>query len=155
MRRFQFRLAAVLRHRRALLDESRRAFGRTQAEVVAIQEDIRRMRRSREEHQAAIRAGSRGTLARTDQIRLHTYVNTLWLKMVLAGRRLAEAMNRAEEARRNMVKAHQNVRALEILEDKALKAWQAEADREERVFLDDLRSPAGLLASPVRAGGEA
>ena len=113
------------------------------------------MRRSREEHQAAIRAGSRGTLARTDLVRLHTYVNTLWLKMVLAGRRLAEAAERAEDARRKMVKAHQNVRALEILEDKSRAAWAAEADREERVFLDDLRTPRGLLASPVQAGGEA
>lgn len=155
MRRFQFRLESVLRHRRALLDESRRAFGRAQAEVAAIQDDIRRMRRSREEHQAAIRAGSRGMLARADLIRLHTYVNTLWLRMILAGRRLAEAMARAEEARRHMVKAHQNMRALEILEEKSLKAWQAEADREERNFLDDLHAPAGLLASPAQAGGEA
>ena len=56
--------------------------------------------------------------------------------------------------RRAMVKAHQDVRALEILEEKARAVWQSEADREERVFLDDLRSSAGLLASPASAGGE-
>ncbi len=54
-----------------------------------------------------------------------------------------------------MVKAHQDVRALEILHEKAKVAWQVEADREERVFLDDLRPSAGLLASPASAGGEA
>jgi hypothetical protein len=53
-----------------------------------------------------------------------------------------------------MVKAHQNVRALEILRGKAQAAWQYEADREERVFLDDLRLSPGLLASPTTAGGE-
>ena len=34
-----------------------------------------------------------------------------------------------------------------------LAEWQAEADREERNFLDDLRPAASLLESPMAGGG--
>ncbi|HOX05748.1 MAG TPA: flagellar export protein FliJ [Planctomycetota bacterium] len=159
MRRFEFRLAAVLRHRGALLDQRRREFGVAQAEATAVAEQIRAMRRSRDLHQESIRAASTGGISRADMVRMRNYVNTLWLRMIMASRKLAELAARAEERRRAMVKAHQDVRALEILEEKARTAWQAEADREERVFLDDLRPVSGLLASPASApasaGGEA
>jgi flagellar export protein FliJ len=154
MKRFEFRLAAVRRHRGALLDQRRREFGQAQAEAAAIAEQIKAMRRSRDLHQESIRTASLGGISRTEMVRLHNYVNTLWLRMLMTSRQLAEAAARVEERRRSMVKAHQNVRALEILEERARSEWQAEADREERVFLDDLRSPSGLLASPASAGGE-
>ena len=154
MKRFDFRLAAVLRHRQAVLDQRRREFGQAQADAAALAEQIKAMRRSRDLHQESIRAASCGGISRTEMVRLRNYVNTLWLRMLLAGRKLAEAAARVEERRRAMVKAHQDVRALEILEEKARVDWQAEADREERVFLDDLRPSAGLLASPASAGGE-
>ena len=49
-----------------------------------------------------------------------------------------------------MVKARQDVRALERLREKAWRAWQTEADREERAFLDEVRPARGLLS--VRTG---
>jgi flagellar export protein FliJ len=155
MKRFEFRLSAVLRHREAVLDQRRREFGQAQAEAAAIAEQIKEMRRSRDLHQEAIRAASRGEISRTEMVRLRNYVNTLWMRMLMAGRKLAESAGRVEERRRSMVKAQQDVRALEILRDKSRAAWQSEADREERVFLDDLRPSAGLLVSPASAGGEA
>ena len=155
MKRFEFRLSAVLRHREAVLDQRRREFGQAQAEAAAIAEQIKEMRRSRDLHQEAIRAASRGEISRTEMVRLRNYVNTLWMRMLMAGRKLAESAGRVEERRRSMVKAQQDVRALEILQDKARVAWQSEADREERVFLDDLHPSAGLLVSPASTGGEA
>ncbi len=154
MRRFEFRLEAVLRHRQATLDQRRRDFGQTQAEAAAIAVQIKEMRRSRDLHQEAIRAASRGEISRSEMVRLRNYVNTLWMRMLMASRKLAEAAARVEERRRAMVKAHQDVRALEILREKARAEWQAGADREERAFLDDLHPAAGLLASPASAGGE-
>jgi flagellar export protein FliJ len=155
MRRFEFRLEAVLRHRQMVLSERRRQLGQAQAEAAAVEEHIRRMRRSREEHQQFIRAASHGQISRVEMVRLRNYVNSLWMRMVLAGRKLAEANARVAERRRAMVTAHQDVRALEILREKALAVWQYEADREERVFLDDLRPSAVLLGPPTAAGGEA
>jgi flagellar export protein FliJ len=152
MKRFEFRLEAVLGHRQMVLSERRRQLGQVQAEAAAIEENIRKMRRSREEHQQFIRAASRGQISRVEMVRLRNYVNSLWMRMVLAGRRLAEANARVAERRQAMIKAHQDVRALEILREKALAVWQYEADREERVFLDDLRPAATLLAAA--AGGE-
>ena len=154
MRRFEFRLQAVLRHRQTVLEERRRELAAVQAQAVAIAAQIRQMRLSRDLHQESIRSASRGRLARTEMIRMRNYVNTLWMRMLLAGRGLAEANGRVEERRRAMVKARQNARALEILREKAQAAWQYQADREERVFLDDLRLSPGLLVSPSSAGGE-
>lgn len=154
MKRFEFRLQAVLRHRQAILDQRRREFGEAQAAANAIAEQIRQMRRSRDLHQEAIRAISRGELSRTEMVRMRNYINTLWMRMLMASRKLTEAGTKVESCRREMIKAQQNVRALEILEEKARKLWQQEADREERVFLDDLRVSQGLLASPSSAGGE-
>jgi flagellar export protein FliJ len=154
VRRFEFRLGAVLRHRRSILEARQRELAQVQADAAAIAAQIRQMRRSRDLHQESIRSASRGRLARTEMIRMRNYVNTLWMRMLLAGRSLAEATGRVEERRRVMVKAHQNVRALEILREKAQAAWQYQADREERVFLDDLRLSPGLLVSPTSAGGE-
>jgi len=154
VRRFEFRLGAVLRHRRSILEARQRELAQVQADAAAIAAQIRQMRRSRDLHQESIRSASRGRLARTEMIRMRNYVNTLWMRMLLAGRSLAEATGRVEERRRGMVKAHQNVRALEILREKAQAAWQYQADREERVFLDDLRLSPGLLVSPTSAGGE-
>lgn len=153
MKRFEFRLEAVLGHRQMVLSERRRQLGQVQAEAAAIEENIRKMRRSREEHQQFIRTASRGQISRVEMVRLRNYVNSLWMRMVLAGRRLAEANARVAERRQAMIKAHQDVRALEILREKALAVWQYEADREERVFLDDLR-PAATLLTAAAAGGE-
>ena len=154
MRRFEFRLQAVLRHRQTVLEERRRELAAAQAQAATIAGRIRDMRRSRDLHQESIRSASRGRLVRTEMIRMRNYVNTLWMRMLLTGRSLAEATGRVEERRRVTVKARQNVRALEILREKAQAAWQYQADREERVFLDDLRLSPGLLVSPTSAGGE-
>jgi flagellar biosynthesis chaperone FliJ len=54
-----------------------------------------------------------------------------------------------------MVRARQEVRALERLREKALDAWRKEAGRAERRFLDDLRPAASLLTSPSSPGGKA
>ena len=74
MKRFEFRLAAVLRHRGALLDQRRREFGLAQADAAAIAEQIKAMRRSRDLHQESIRAASCGGISRTEMVRLRNYV---------------------------------------------------------------------------------
>jgi len=157
MRRFRFRLEAVLRHRRAVLRESQRDFALARAEQASVEEQIRRMRRSRDECQEEIRRAAEGELSRTRLLRLRTYANSLWLGLLRAGQQLGELAARTAERRGAMVRARQGVRALETLREKSFRAWRADADREERTFLDDLRPHRALLEPPTArvAGGEA
>ncbi len=155
MRRFRFRLETVLRHRRALLRQKQREFGEAQAEATRLQEATLAMDGRRRECQEQIRQVALGLMARSEMLRLRTYSNALWLKVLGAGQKLVELRDGVEARRKAMVKARQDVRALEILREKALKQWQADADREERNFLDDLRPAAGLLEPPTAAGGGA
>ena len=155
MRRFRFRLQTVLRHRRALLRQKQREFGEAQAEATRLQQAILVMDGNRRECQEQIRQVALGLMARSEMLRLRTYANALWLKILGAGQKLVELRDGVEARRKAMVKARQDVRALEILREKALAQWQAEADREERNFLDDLRPAATLLEPPMAAGGGA
>lgn len=154
MRRFSFRLQSVLRHRRAVLREKQRDFGRAGAEQGAVEEQIRHMRRSREEHQELIRRAAEGRLDRSRLVRLHSYVNSVWMRLLAAGGRLREMAARTAQCRAAMIKAQRDVRALEKLREKAWGAWQVEAEREERAFLDEVRPTAGLLRSVHSVGGE-
>ena len=157
MRRFRFRLEAVLRHRRALLRESQREFALARAEQAGVEEQIRRMRRSRDECQVEVRRAAEGELSRTRLLRLRTYANALWLGLLRAGQQLARLAAQTAERRGAMVRARQGVRALEIFREKSFRAWRADADREERTFLDDLRPHRALLEPPTAraVGGEA
>jgi len=155
VRRFRFRLETVLRHRRAVLGQRQREFGEARAEAARLERAVLGMDESRRDCQEQIRRAALGRMVRSEMLRLRTYANALWLQILGAGQRLVELRDGVEERRKAMVKARQDVRALEILREKALAEWQAEADREERNFLDDLRPAAGLLEPPVTAGGGA
>jgi flagellar export protein FliJ len=155
MKRFSFRLETVLRHRRALLREKQRDFARAQAEAARLETAILNMDLRRRDCQEQIRGAARGALERTEMLRLRSYANVLWLSLLGAGQKLAQLRATAEEFRGAMIKARQNVRALEILREKSFKEWRSVANREERRFLDDLSPAAGLLEPPVAMGGEA
>ncbi len=155
MKRFSFRLESVLRHRRALLRESQRHFAVAQAEATEMERAIINMDRRRRECQDQIRLAAKGQLERSEMLRLRSYSNVLWLSLLGAGQKLAALREGVEERRLDMVKAQRDVRALEILREKALKQWKTGANREERRVLDDLQLASGLLGSPAALGGEA
>jgi len=111
--------------------------------------------RQRRECQDQIRLAARGELERGEMLRLRSYSNVLWLSLLGAGQKLAALREGVEERRRGMVKARRDVRALEILREKALRQWKKAAAREERRVLDDLQLAGGLLAAPTKLGGEA
>ena len=155
MKRFSFRLETVLRHRRALLREAQRHFGVAQAEAAEMERAIISLDRRRRECQDQIRLAARGELERSEMLRLRSYSNVLWLSLLGAGQKLTKLRQGVEERRREMVKARRDVRALEILREKAQKAWRTAANREERRVLDDLQVASGLLGTPAALGGEA
>jgi flagellar export protein FliJ len=154
MRRFNFRLETVLRHRCALLRETQRLFAEARAEAAKLEQAILSMDEQRGQCQEMIRKTARGQLERTEMLRLRSYANVLWLSLLGAGQKLAGLRAKVDERRGEMVKAQQNVRALELLREKAVKEWKAMAGREERRLLDDLQPTAGLLDSRVGLGGE-
>ena len=107
----------------------------------------------RRECQEQVRQSSLGELDRSDMLRMRSYANSLWLRVLAGAQELAGLRAKAEERRTAMVSARQGVRALEVLRDKAALEWSQEAAREERRFLDDLRPAEHLLRSPAGPGG--
>jgi flagellar export protein FliJ len=154
MKRFAFRLDAVLRHRRTLLREAQRSFGRVQAKETAMERAILGMDRRRRDCQEQIRLAAQGRVDRSEMLRLRSYANALWLSLLGAGRQLAEVRGNLERRRAEVVAARRDVRALEILRQKALKQWKQRAGREEQRMLDDLRTERGMLTSAAAPGGE-
>jgi flagellar export protein FliJ len=155
MKRFTFRLETVLGHRRALLSEEQRKFGRAQNDVGRLERAIFSLDTLRRDCQAQIREAATGQMQRTEMLRLRSYANALWLQVLSAAHKLGELRAELEERRRALIRARQGVRALELLREKALREWRTAAGREERAFLDDLQLTAGLLVPPAAAGGEA
>jgi flagellar export protein FliJ len=155
MKRFTVRLETVLKHRRAVLREEQRRLAEAQERVSRLERAVASMDRRRRDCQAQIRGAATGRMRRTEMLRLRSYANALWLQVLSAAQKLGELRTEAEGRRRAMIRARQNVRALEILREKALREWRAAAGREERAFLDNLQLTAGLLVPPTAAGGEA
>lgn len=143
MKRYLFRLAAVLRLRRVEEERARHDLAETNARLRALLVERDRLA----EHARAL--AGRQAADHVDGLaaeRLDAELATS--RLAGAERRVAEAASAAAFAQVAWTTAHRRVVALERLEERRRAEHAAEALREEIAFLDDLSTTRYVAASP-------
>lgn len=135
MKRFTFRLQAVLDLRVRAEQSAQIALGGAQKTVVDCEHEIADRRARRDQTLAAL------TLATPFDTRAGAFA---WADK-LAGEadelerdRLPRLVIEAERCRRQLAERAAERRAVEKLREKALRAYQAEAQRQEQIMLDEV-----------------
>ena len=129
MKRFQFPLARVRDFRRQQLEIEEAKLQRLLAERQSLEAEAYRLVSETGEARkslAVTTSSQAGQLVAADRYLRH-------LQVVQKGHaaKLADWQTRAAKQRQVMVEARRRVRLLEKLEQKQLRQWQAEADREQ------------------------
>ena len=140
MARFRFALQPVLEHREMIAEEKQRLVAGIERERAALEDEIRACQAGLARERGAMRgvlAAATGLdigAARTQAAASFRYVTRAQAAVV----KLAGAHKRLEAARRELVKATTEKRAVEILRDRRLEEWKAEQARREAAELDGL-----------------
>lgn len=142
MKRFAFRLAAVLRLRRAEQEQARLRLAEANTRLTALL--LERERETRHYDEVAARAtavDAAGLLAERHD------TETALARRAEVDRRVAEAAGAAALAQVDWVRAHRRVQALERLEHRRREEHDLAALHEEIALLDDLATARHLAAA--------
>lgn len=145
MKRFQFRLAAVLRLRRAEQEQARLALAEANTRLTALLlERDRKVRRYDELAGRTTAVDGAGLLAERHEAELAL------LHRLEADQRVAEAAGVATLAQVAWVRAHRRVQALERLEARRREEHDLAVLHEEITLLDDIATARYLAAAAER-----
>ncbi len=151
MKKFAFRLEAVLKLRRHEYDRKQRAYLTARNRVEGMARDHEAAGVDAAERAAAWIGRARGGVA-SERVGIEQLgIERAFVGWREAGSRLEEARGVAEQARVELTGAATRVRALETLRERALEKHRAEALREEIRELDEIASRKTALE---RTGGQ-
>jgi len=129
MKRFQFRLARVRDFRRQQLEVEEAKLEVLRAERQQIEEGSLRL-----ENEATGTRNSLmviGSVEAQDLVAADRYLRFLAIEMKRQAAKMADWQGRTAKQQQAMVEARRRVRLLEKLEEKQLRLWKEEADREQ------------------------
>jgi len=129
MKRFQFRLARVRDFRRQQLEVEEAKLEVLRAERQQIEEESLRL-----ENEATGTRNSLmviGSVEAQDLVAADRYLRFLAIEMKRQAAKMADWQGRTAKQQQAMVEARRRVRLLEKLEEKQLRLWKEEADREQ------------------------
>jgi flagellar FliJ protein len=127
MQRFRFTLETLLELRRRKEDAVKLELARKQGEVGIAQGQLDALARAWDALQRVVLM--RHAVA---------FRHKLKLDMLAKGRQIDELKAEAERIRKRLVKATQEVRALELLRERRFAEWRKEYRAEEQGFIDDV-----------------
>lgn len=139
MKPFTFRLQTVLEQRRLVEEQRREELTRLRTAASAIREEIHaldeEMRRTRRERQEMVVQGD------LDHARLaEDYLHALTIRRRQHERRLADLADEIVNARSALLAARREHKAVETLRDRDFSAYQVEARRQEQRDIDEIAS---------------
>jgi len=129
MKRFEFRLARVRDFRRQQLEVEEAKLEVLRAERQQIEEESLRL-----ENEATGTRNSLmviGSVEAQDLVAADRYLRFLAIEMKRQAAKMADWQGRTAKQQQAMVEARRRVRLLEKLEEKQLRLWKEEADREQ------------------------
>jgi flagellar protein FliJ len=134
MRRFKFRLEAVLKHRTVIEELAQQAFAKVQLELKAADERLAELRTGYSEAVAGRSAG----VDLDDVTRRERYVDTLLVR-ISEQERVREGINaRLDDARSALVSARQAREAIERVKEQDYRNYLREAGLEEQRLIDEM-----------------
>jgi|WetSurMetagenome_2_1015567.scaffolds.fasta_scaffold638262_2 flagellar protein FliJ len=138
MKRFEFKLEALLELRKRKEDEIKQLLGKKNHEILSARKELFALKSALEELQ---RSEKKKRTERLDAVELRYAVAYRFkLKKDLLGqaRKIDELGAQAAEIRKLLVKAKQQVRAIEVVREHQYEAWRKEYKRQEMRFIDDV-----------------
>ncbi len=139
MPRFQFKLEALLTHRRHIEKEKQRRLAQIQQEIQAVQRRIRETRELVESENRTL--GARELTGRLDmQYIAHEkrFVGALAVRIALAMQKLAVLERTMAVARTELLAAARARKVIEKLREKQFARWRLEQDRKEAAVIDEI-----------------
>jgi flagellar export protein FliJ len=141
---FRFRLEKLLELRRLREDLALREFSEAQRAVQAAQRAVLGVLQEQDAARKAVQELKQGEVDLV-RLRLQESYRTALERRLERERETLQERGRVEaEKRRALVEMRKGVRVLERFREKKLKAWRAEADLEERRFLDEVAQQAAV-----------
>jgi flagellar FliJ protein len=143
--RFEFRLEALLDHRKQIEKEHQR-------KVADIQQQIQKLLREIQDAEARISAENRtlstqklvGKLDMQYISHEKRYVGNLHMKIVLTMQQLAKTQQLLAAARAELLTAARSRKVIEKLREKQFARWRAEQDRKDAALMDEIGTQAAI-----------
>jgi flagellar FliJ protein len=138
MSRFRFALEPLLRARRAVEERVQRRVAEIERERQALEDRLRAQQLHIAQGKRALREGLIGSV-NMPGLRLHAADS---IQLLRAGHRIVLALagvhQRLEAARRELVEAARQRRAIEILRERRFEEWKQGMEKSETAALDEL-----------------
>jgi flagellar protein FliJ len=138
MRRFKFRLERVLDYRKSLTEGEKARFGIKVRELVKAEENASELRGIRNQALVVrLRTYEDGTTSQ-EASNLHEHIKRIDETIDVAEKKVENAKQNVEVARKKLVERRRDQKAVELVKDARFKAWQKDYYREEGKTLDDI-----------------
>jgi len=151
MKRFRFRLEAVLGLRALAERSARERFGAAQRRLADALADLRAAEQRRLDLADALAGSRSGSFRPADQVGGLLALQEAERGERDAAKRHAEARLAGERAREEWLAARRRLQVVERLQDRARRAHREAADKAEQALLDELASLAAARTSPRSA----
>lgn len=139
MKKFVFRLEALLTVKRNKEDEIKRRLAEKNREAEAVRSEIERAHVELKDFQVAVKEQRRGGGESVAELRQSVaHRNALKMNLLKAGQRLDSVMVDAYKINQELIKAAQERRAVEIIREKRYEEWKRENAAAEQKFIDEL-----------------
>jgi len=134
MRRFRFRLEAVLRQRAAVQSLRLQELASAQQHLLAKEQELDRLLAER----SRLLALPLEDAAAAERARRDVYLDLVCARIAGAEAARAEAAQRLDQARKALLLARQAREAIERIRDRDYREWQADCLRAEQAQIDEL-----------------
>jgi flagellar FliJ protein len=139
MKKFIFKLDALLTVKRNREDEVKRQLAEKNREAGAAREEIKRAEAELKGFQRDVKEQRRGGGESVAELRQSVaHRNALKINLLKAGQKLDSVMVEAYGINQKLIKAAQERRAVEIIREKRLEEWKRENARAEQKLIDEL-----------------
>jgi len=137
-KRFQFRLATLLKIREAKKKEAQRILGKHMAELLRLQSQLQMLAEQKNEA-ADSRRADRGQAVNMERWRsVERFLISLERKMDTTNELIAQAQVRVDTARNELAKAHQSQLTLQRLKERRQEQYDYEISLDEQKQADEL-----------------
>jgi flagellar FliJ protein len=139
MKRFVFRLEALLTVKKNKEEEIKRRLAEKNLEAEQVRQEIQEAHDRLKDFQTSVKTERRGGGESVTAMRSSVaYRNQLKLELLRAGQKLDAVMVCIYGINQELIKAAQERRAVEIIKEKRYEEWKRENAVAEQKFIDDL-----------------
>jgi len=138
MAKFAFKLEPLLAHRRHVEDEHQRALAQLLREKLILETQIRNHQSTISDDKQTMSSALVGQV-NVDRIRQHAaHSGQVAVRLQQIAYRLLHLNRSIEEARKTLLEAVKQRKAVELLREKQFKRWKQAQDRREAAELDEI-----------------